>query len=185
MNDKQEFAMNIRERDIEDAFIQQEDAAVECELVESDEIKLDFRPEVAARDKLIGLGYDYSDGEWLTGSDEWVNGDPCCYHNKQLQEGGNVIYVSKHPTHSDYSVVFASEEGIPFFTVPTAMLSKPLTPEQLEAKARLEAAYDIYLAFWSVSKMTIAYESFDEFTSGSNSDLKHFLAVVDRTGYRK
>lgn len=145
MNDKQESAMNMSERDIENAFIQQEDAAVERELVESD---------------------------------EWVNGDECCYYNKQLQEGGNLIYVSQHPTHNDHSVVFASEEVIQFFTVPTSMLSKPLTPEQLAAKERLESAYDLYCTC-GIQHETVSIEEFED------SYIDVWYAIVDKTGYRK
>jgi hypothetical protein len=54
-----------------------------------------------------------------------------------------------------------------------------------EDRERLEAAYDLYLAFWSASKSSIILESFKGFSGGGNSDLKHFLAIVDKTNYRK
>lgn len=117
MNDKQESAMNISERDIEDAFIQQEDAAVERELAESD--------------------------EWVSGrpnvGDEFISNTnrdlvmTCSYSSKY-------VVIGQTPTHQITNgevmdVVFNMFSKIKY------EFSKQLTPEQVAAKER-ELAID-------------------------------------------
>lgn len=170
---RQESAINMSER----------------ELVESDAITLNFRPEVAARDNLMELGYDYSaGGGWFKSeSDEWVNGRPnvgdefvlssdlyltliCSYSSKWVVIGK--IPMNQPSTGEMMDVVFNLYGEIKY------EFSKPLTPDQLAANERLEAAYDLYCTC-GIQHETVSIEEFED------EYVDVWYAVVDKTGYRK
>lgn len=67
--------------------------------------------------------------------------------------------------------------------VENCIFRKLESPEQKAERERLEAAFEVYLAFWSASKSTIITMNMSEFKDCS--DLNYWLAVVDKTGYRK
>ena len=110
---------------------------------------------------------------------EWVNGDECLYMNSSEVHR----FIGVDPTRNEFCYIKANCSAVNWVEV--AKLSKPETKQQREDRERLEAAYDLYLAFWSASKSSIILVSYNEFSSRGNSDLKHFLAVVDKTNYRK
>lgn len=120
---------------------------------------------------------------------EWVNGLPPVgsivhgrfMHTSATDGEWQIDYISE-----SVGVYTAVETGKQFtFATDNVILSKIETEAEKLERERLEAAYDLYLAFWSASKSSVILESFKEFSCSGNSDLKHFLAVVDKTGYRK
>lgn len=65
----------------------------------------------------------------LAESDEWVNGDECVY-------GGELFYyVAAHPKKF-LDIIYNKNQGL--FEVAFNLITKPLTPEQIEAKKREE-----------------------------------------------
>ena len=121
---------------------------------------------------------------------EWRNGDECVceYFDHERNKGDNLIYVSVHPTHKDHSIVYAKYVAVPYFSVATSMLSKPISKEEIERQERLEAAYDLYLCGWHEGvKGWGASLSFKDFCLSVESNHMgiDYLAIVDKTGYRK
>ena len=76
---------------------------------------------------------------------EWKNGDECVceYFDHERNKGDNLIYVSVHPTHKDHSIVYAKYIAVPYFSVPTSMLSKPLSKEEIEKQKADEEIKEI------------------------------------------
>ena len=112
----------------------------------------------------------------------WNNGDTCIADEYFGDELLTFVGMAHGLSYENDCVVIKNGNAVP---MRVELLSKPETPQQREERERLEAAYDLYLAFWSASKSSIILESFKEFSWGGNSDLKHFLAIVDKTNYRK
>lgn len=142
MNDSQESAMNISERDIENAFIQQEDAVVEREMVESD---------------------------------EWVNGDPCVYHN-----GKEGVFIGLSASHPYVAVVeFMDGMEVRLDKLFVSDLSKPLTPEQLAAKELFE------LSFKSVKHAGLSFEYKGDWGKVSEEDKRYWIHFAKQLNFKQ
>ena len=118
---------------------------------------------------------------------EWVNGLPPVGVECEVYGA-----LGKHNEWQECKV-FAVELGEAFVSdgkiwasrpVGEFKFRKPESPEDKAKRERLEAAYDLYLAFWSASNSAITLGSFEDFSHNDNSDLKHFLAIVDKANYR-
>lgn len=123
------------------------------------------------------------DGIDSAGEIEWKNGDSVKYHNKHEGEGGLLTFVGIHPTHKDHAVLYGKHLNCGYMSAPLSMLSKPETPQQREDRERLEAAYDLY----EESQHAIGCIGYDDFDFFKKSDIqvKFWLAIVDKTNYRK
>lgn len=109
--------------------------------------------------------------ESFAGGAEWKNGDECVYQNSWG------IVVGWHPQHP--LVVIDTNEGLA--AVRVGDLAKPETEAERNERERLEAAYDLYLT--RHVSMPAPYH-YDEFLKNERT-LDGFLAIVDKTGYRK
>lgn len=159
MNDNQESAMNIDECDADNAFIQQEGAAVVRELVESD---------------------------------EWVNGLPpvgCeCLFKKQFESEDHYAkcyIVGTKPAanrHDEMWLVFSDNyDGLHQHHIGNGCycFKELLTPEQLSAKEREDAAIDLY------SNHCISLRHPVKDLRNNLELMGAWLEIVDKTGYRK
>ena len=108
---------------------------------------------------------------------EWKNGDECRYANDPSHE---YIYVGEHP-HGDGHYVFSETKGITY--IANGYLLEPETPQQREERERIEAAYDLYLHRCRAVNWKTEY-TFEDFKSESDA-FNGWLAIVDKTGYRK
>lgn len=88
--------------------------------------------------------------------------------------------------------VFAIELGVVFISNGRSWTSrpanefkfrKPETPEQKAERERLEAAYDLYCC--AQQNKTLELDSFDVFIRDMDMRAQAWLAIVDKTNYRK
>lgn len=111
-------------------------------------------------------------------SEEWKNGDSCIFNDIEC------VFIGISASHPSVAIV---EYLKGFISVNDRVyveeLRKPEAPQQREERERLEAAFEVYLAFWSASKSTVITMNMSEFKECT--DLHYWLAVVDKTGYRK
>lgn len=164
MNDKQESAINVIELDIEDAFTQPEGATVEREFVESDKWVNGLPP----------VGYEFHvDEEAKYDSHTWL------FEEKTGWEHEDLIRVVYADDDLDFVVCLNTQHDM--LTVANIKADFFMTPEQLAEKDREEAAYDLYVTgMKSVNESN--YCTFAEF---KEDYLGFYIAIVDKTGYRK
>ncbi len=107
---------------------------------------------------------------------EWKNGDECRYANDIDHE---YIYIGEHP-YGDGHYVISEEKGVTYIS--NGYLLKPESPEDKEERERLESAYDLYCIMCAIE----GYAKFDltDFAK-TNKDSAVWLAIVDKTKYRK
>lgn len=110
---------------------------------------------------------------------EWKNGDECRYN------GINWLFCGFHPVNGLAIVANNDEPSYhQVITVDVELLSKPESPEEKEQRERLEAAYDLYCeAQKAVGNLTIV--TYEKFASNETVNLIFWLAIVDKTNYRK
>lgn len=108
---------------------------------------------------------------------EWKSGDECIYNERvavfacYLPLSNDLCVVEFHAPTTECDVAHVNE------------LSQPETPAEREERERLEAAYDLYEE--AQQKIgCIGYDDFDLFKK-SEIQVKFWLAIVDKTGYRK
>ncbi|CAM0104697.1 hypothetical protein VPH159E362A_0046 [Vibrio phage 159E36-2a] len=105
---------------------------------------------------------------------EWVNGDDVDAYGKIYK------YVGIDPFNENLCICLANPDDDPqCFSVDE--LSKPETQEDREKREELEAAYDLYLAFYQ--DYNPCHKTIKSFECSRDKDL--WLRVVDKTGYRK
>ena len=93
-------------------------------------------------------------------------------------EGEQFVFMLNHTKYKlDAGMVIVSRTDKGDF-------AKPETPQQHEDRERLEAAYDLFCVYNESDGATPC--SFDVFTAGTVGNArKRFLAIVDKTNYRK
>ncbi len=112
---------------------------------------------------------------------EWANGDEC---EIDMQEGvRRYLFGCECPNNQQTCIVFTKDGG-GHMVMPIERLLKPETKQQREDRERLEAAYDLYTHVQSVrGQFSCKSDWF------SNSEMEEtrlrFLAIVDKTNYRK
>ncbi len=111
---------------------------------------------------------------------EWVNGDEC---EIEMQEGvRRYLFGCECPNNQQTCIVFTKDGG-GHMVMPIERLLKPETKQQREDRERLEAAYDLYESAQHEIDC-IGYDSFELFKK-SEVQVKFWLAIVDKTNYRK
>lgn len=113
--------------------------------------------------------------ESLAGGAEWKNGDECIYMSHKVVQQ----FIGPCPKRYGYGYIQAPTFEVNF--VELSKLSKPETEAERNERERLEAAYDLYLT--RHVSMPAPYH-YDEFLKNERT-LDGFLAIVDKTGYRK
>ncbi|AUR98908.1 hypothetical protein NVP1256O_69 [Vibrio phage 1.256.O._10N.286.45.F8] len=117
------------------------------------------------------------DGIESAGEVEWKNGDECIF------DGNEYTFGCVNPICDQGSVVIFDEVG-DYHGCCIDELSKPETPQQRKDRERLEAAYDLYVHIQSVrEKLSCKFDWF--FSPGMEETRLRFLAIVDKTNYRK
>ncbi|AUR87992.1 coil containing protein [Vibrio phage 1.106.O._10N.286.51.F7] len=111
----------------------------------------------------------------IAGEVEWKNGDVGEVNGEKL------LVISYHPLHP--SIVIVETNDNEYLSVGVDMLKKPETQKQREDRERLEAAYDLYEEAQHAIGC-IGYDDFDFFKK-SDIQVKFWLAIVDKTNYRK
>ncbi|AUR86607.1 hypothetical protein NVP1087A_26 [Vibrio phage 1.087.A._10N.261.45.F9] len=130
----------------------------------------------------------------FSGEVEWKNGDECVVindnnrysvydeHKKHLGTIGIIRSLFKTKNGTEMAAVQAENGDCICWRV--VMLSKPETPQQREDRERLEAAYDLYTHVQSVRGQLSC--KFDWFSNSEMEEARlRFLAIVDKTNYRK
>ena len=117
------------------------------------------------------------DGIESVGEVEWKNGDDVDAYGKPYK------YVGLDPFNENLCICLANQDDDPeCFSID--VLKKPETPQQREDRERLEAAYDLYVHIQSVrEKLSCKFDWF--FSPGMEETRLRFLAIVDKTNYRK
>ncbi|MBL4278824.1 hypothetical protein H8F10_12955 [Vibrio fluvialis] len=113
--------------------------------------------------------------ESLAGGAEWKNGDECTVGS----ESRVAKFVGYVP--DDKAECFITYDGTVAELFYVSLLRKPETEAERNERERLEAAYDLYLT--RHVSMPAPYH-YDEFLKNERT-LDGFLAIVDKTGYRK
>lgn len=108
---------------------------------------------------------------------EWKNGDACSYYYWEGKEWRDGLYVIQD---NGFHVIRDLEDD-GYTGVTKKHLRKPETEAERDERERLEAAYDLYLT--RHVSMPAPYH-YDEFLKNKRT-LDGFLAIVDKTGYRK
>lgn len=112
------------------------------------------------------------------GEVEWKNGDECVYMSHKVIHQ----FIGADPKREGYGYIQATGYEVNF--VELSKLSKPETPHHREERERLEAAYDLYAHVQSVRGNLSC--KFDWFFSSEMEEIRlRFLAIVDKTNYRK
>lgn len=133
--------------------------------------------------------------EWLglEVEEEWKNGDRVTIKNPEgfgtwdeaeryLGTNGTVMAVFTNTNGKKVAAV--SHDDSVCICWMLSMLSKPETPEQKAERERFEAAYDLYAHVQSVRGQLSC--KFDWFSNSEMEETRlRFLAIVDKTGYRK
>lgn len=120
-------------------------------------------------------------------SEEWKDGLPpvgsvvlgSFHYDKDTAKEWRIDFITE--SVGVYTVIETGEQYT--FATRDVVFHKKETQQQREYRERLEAAFEIYLAFWSASKSTVITMNISEFKECD--DLHYWLAVVDKTGYRK
>ena len=117
------------------------------------------------------------DGIESAGEVEWKNGDDVDAYGKPYK------YVGLDPFNENLCICLANQDDDPqCFSID--ILKKPETPQQRKDRERLEAAYDLYVHIQSVrEKLSCKFDWF--FSPGMEETRLRFLAIVDKTNYRK
>ena len=113
----------------------------------------------------------------FSGEVDWKNGDECAFDDR----AGIFIGLSKNKR---LAIVEIDNEAInhDIDLVKVCDLSKPKTPQQREDRERLEAAYDLYVTHEGyIDNPVCSISIFSE----SNEPKNKWLAIVDKTNYRK
>lgn len=112
--------------------------------------------------------------EWLglEVKHEWKNGDKC------MAFGVECTFIGKSHLNDCDSVVMMKNGTLKHYQ--TNMLSNP---NEGWRKDELESAYDIY-SHAQHSVNVIGYDTFEEFKQDPTK-MRFYLAIVDKTGYRK
>lgn len=110
---------------------------------------------------------------------EWKNGDECAYFH---DVNHLYAYVGKHP-HGDGHYIFSEEKGITY--VANGFLRKPESPEEKEQREKEEAAWELYKFSCSLISEFDRPISATNWKELSQEVKKYWLAMVDKTNYRK
>lgn len=115
--------------------------------------------------------------EWLGLSDvvEWKNGDECMIRGEKLIYIGESIEADIHCVQELGSCIYRNAH--------ISVIEKPETPEQKAERERLESAYDLYCLWGNTESIDATLLSMHAFNELPLS--KKWLAIVDKTGYRK
>ena len=120
--------------------------------------------------------------EWLVFDveQEWKNGDECEYKDEddEWSTGGRYVCYDDFASHH---VFYAT--NMTLYHAASDQLRKPETQEQKAERERLEAAYDLYCH--AQQNKTLELDSFDVFIRDMDMRAQAWLAVVDKTNYRK
>ena len=178
MNDKQESAINMSERDIENAFIQQDNAAVYRELAESNDSEYDKGmrhamqkiAQLCGRNFAVNVGYvDLPDvvEAALTRpeSGEWKYNDDVIF---DIDCTG--VFIGLVPDDNDKAIIYQPDFNRTLI-VKVRDLSAPLTLAQV-------AAIDLY----SSHCLSLRHPVKD--LLNDHELMTAWLAIVNKTGYR-
>lgn len=116
--------------------------------------------------------------EWLglKVEEEWENGDECVIRGEKLIYIGESIEADIHCVQELGTCLYRNAH--------ISVIEKPETPEQKAERERLEAAYDLYNHVQSVRGQLSC--KFDWFSNPEMEETRlRFLAIVDKTNYRK
>ncbi|QGF20996.1 hypothetical protein PP409_gp05 [Vibrio phage Seahorse] len=103
-------------------------------------------------------------------SSEWKNGDECVIRGESLIYIGESVEADIHCVQEPGTCLYRNAH--------ISVIKKPESPEEKVERERLEAAYDLYCEC-GVQYETLQFDTFKE----ECGDV--WLAIVDKTGYRK
>ncbi|CAM0047624.1 hypothetical protein VPHK435_0084 [Vibrio phage K435] len=108
------------------------------------------------------------------GGVEWKNGDECVYEH---QPDVTYMFIGMHPVNKKSAICWNEKEGIAQIHID--FILKPESPQQREERERLEAAEDLYITYMSKWEFAQDWCALDDINKSA------FLAIVDKTNYRK
>lgn len=117
----------------------------------------------------------------LPNSSEWKNGDKCEVFSNGEWHSGEHTFIGESKCKGKYVICYDCLTN--YFEAQKENVRKPETPEQKAERERLEAAYDLYCNAQHAVDV-IGYDSFGVFNS-DKVQVKFWLSIVDKTGYRK
>jgi len=153
----------------------------EFEIISTDD--LEPQSKELFMDELIGIPTETPEEKEALDSIEsvgvvgWKNGDECIYRGEVWQ----FVSLLSNEYHGTAVIFCLETEKIK--QVASASLSKLETTQQRKDRERLASAYDLYECGQSAIKC-IGYEEFNSFKN-DDCAVKFWLAIVDKTNYRK